>query len=252
MRIREARRRHLRVEALEGRIVPGGGSLTPKAPHSAAEVERATGEDAVLPANARLHGYSLTDMTLAAALFDVSGNNLQYYPNTPFQILYYDPKTLTNTLVGTTLMSTGSNSFTVAPGTPFFVPLWNADDSPPIVGKFPTEASQAADYFFNPDQLGGHFEIIVDGQSTPIGRAYVAGPVTSSTPLPDGGGSHIITVGVFLHPLSVGTHTVTIRGGLAGTAVGATYLATNGFNALTEDITYTIHVVPHGQSLHTT
>ena len=46
----------------------------------------------VLPPNASPYGYSLDDMAKALALFDTSGNDLSYYPKTPFQILYADPK----------------------------------------------------------------------------------------------------------------------------------------------------------------
>ena len=45
----------------------------------------------VLPPRATPHGYSLDDMASALALFDTSGNDLQFYPKTPFQILFQDP-----------------------------------------------------------------------------------------------------------------------------------------------------------------
>lgn len=113
-------------------------------------------------------------------------------------------------------------------------------DGPPIIGSFPTEASQAADYFFSPTQLGAmDYEIIVDGKSTLIGPEYVAGPVAE--PLPDGG-NHLIQLGAFLSPMSVGTHTVTIRGELAGTAILADTQGSLGCVAV--DITYPVTVVP--------
>ena len=75
----------------------------------------------VLPPSATPKGYSLADMSRLTALFTTSGNQASYYPKTPFQVLYVNP----------------GNSFTVRRGTMFYVPLWNADDSPPVVGKFP-------------------------------------------------------------------------------------------------------------------
>jgi hypothetical protein len=202
----------------------------------------------VLPATARPHGYSLEDATKALALFTTSGNDTQYLPpktEFPFQVLYDDPNTRTFTQIEINgrngILATSSNHFTVASGTPFFVPLWNADDSPPVVGDFPKDASGATDYFFNSKQLGATgFQIIVDGKSTPIGPSYVAFATTA--PLPDGGGTHMITLGAYLHPLSVGTHTITITGALTGDAVYATY-----GQIFAENITYTVQVAPHGK-----
>ena len=225
----------------------GGGFSALSALHRAAEVTPATGGGSVLPANATPHGYSLADMTQAVAQFTTSGNKLAYYPNTPFQILYFDASRGTGgyTVVNGTDLFTGTTSFTgsnaVPAGTTFFVPIINVDDSPPVVGTFPTDASKAADYFFDPKQVGGrNFEIIVDGKTTPIGPSYVAFATTA--PLQDGGGTHIITIGAFITPLSVGTHTVEIKGELAGQAVRD---LTGGL-AQGEDITYTVQVVPHG------
>jgi hypothetical protein len=198
----------------------------------------------VLPPNAKPHGYTLADLSFATALFTTSGNNLLYYPNTPFQVLYFDPATLQLAFPDGGLVESGTNQFTVDPGTPFYVPLWNADDSPPIAGTFPTNAKQAPAYWFDPSQLGAEgFEVIVDGASTPVGPAYVAGPVTTP-PLFDGGGTHYTTIGVFLTPLTPGTHTVEIKGALAGAAIPP---ATGGLTFLAGDFVYTIHVVPHGR-----
>jgi hypothetical protein len=209
-----------RLEALEDRLAPGGGD--------------------VLPATAHAHGYTLTDMASATALF-ITSNDPSRYPNTPFQILYVDPNTLTFNLVNGGLVVGASNQFTVKPGTPFYVPLAFVDDSPPILGTFPTTAQAAADYVFSHDQVGlGDLRIVVDGHATSLGAAYTAGPV-QTPPLPDGGGSHIITVGAFLTPLSPGVHTVTISGVETGVAFQQAYgLAFEQFAA-----TYTITVQPH-------
>ena len=161
-------------------------------------------------------------MAKALAVFTTSGNDLANYPNTPFQILYTSP----------------TNSFNVTPGTRFFVPLFLFDDSPPIVGSFPTKPGPAAqEYIFDDAQVGADgLEIIVDGLPTSIGPMYVAGPVDTQ-PLPDGGGTHVIQVGAFLTPLSKGTHTVTISGTFDGDAFAATYGGGVSF-----EFTYTVIV----------
>jgi hypothetical protein len=87
--------------------------------------------------------------------------------------------------------------------------------------------------------LGGRdYHVVVGGRRTPLGGGHVAGPVTTP-PLPDGRGTHIVTLGVFLSPLPPGTHTVTFSGGLFGDAIGATY----PFAFLREEFTYTVEVL---------
>ena len=232
------------LEALEDRLPPGdlrgglsligsgGGEVLPAA---------AEGGGEVLPATAEFHGFSLSDMTAATALFNTSINNLSLYPQTPFQILYVDPTTETFNFVNGGLVETGTNQFTVAAGTPFYVPVAFIDDSPPILGTFPTDPSMVANYVFAQDQVGlKNAQIIVDGRVTPIGSAYAAGPV-QTPPLLDGGGSHIITVGAFLTPLSPGTHTVAIAGEFSGVLFQqATGLSFEQFH-----LTYTVTVMPH-------
>ena len=217
MRTRETRKCHLQVEPLEGRFALGGGG-------------------AVLPPTATPHGFSLTDMSRETALFNTSNNDKAKLPNTPFQVLYFDPTTVRAT-PPPDVVETGSNKFPVSPGTLFYVPLLTVDDSPPIIGTFPTTASDAASYTFSPKQVGVRgTEIIVDGKSTPIGAAYVVGPV--QTPLGDGG-THIITLGAFLSPMSVGTHTVEIKGEAAGQAFQQ---ANPGIKSLSFDFTYMVQV----------
>jgi len=197
----------------------------------------------VLPPGANPHGTTLADMAEKLALFDSSGNNLAYYPATPFRILFQDPAKQTVAPVvcqesGQGYRFMGGNTFVASPGQAFFVPLFSVDDSPPIVGNFPSAPSGAASYFFGPTELGGrNFEVIVDGQSAAIGPAFVAGPV-NTPPLLDGGGTHLIQLGVFLTLLSPGTHVVTIRGKVGG----STLLAAYGFSCLEEDFTYSVNV----------
>jgi hypothetical protein len=211
-----------RLETLEDRLAPGGGD--------------------VLPATAHAHGYTLTDTAGATALFLTSGNDPSLYPNTPFQTLYVDPATLTVNSVNGGLVAGGSNQFTVKPGTPFYVPVATVDDSPPIIGTFPTTPQAAADYVFSHDQVGMRdLQIVVDGHATSIGAGYTAGPV-QTPPLLDGGGSHIITMGAFLTPLSPGVHTVTISGVIGS---GVAFQQATGLAFQQEAFTYTITVQPH-------
>lgn len=239
MRTRETRKRHLQVELLEGRFALSGGAVLTQA--DPPQVEHLAG-GAVLPRNATPQGYSLTDMARETALFLTSGNNQDYYPDTPFQVLYFDPSTrqVTPTPDGGVEI-TGSNSFTVSPRTFFYANLLNADDSDTIVGNFPTDVSGAAGYFFAQNQLGvRNTEIIVDGKSTPVRAAYVAGPV-KTPPLLDGppAGTHMIELAVFLSPMSPGTHTVEVKGEFAGKA----FQAATGLTFARGDFIYTVHVV---------
>jgi hypothetical protein len=193
----------------------------------------------VLPPKANPRGHSLLDMMSATALFNTSGNDPNYYPDTPFQILYNNPSTVTTEVRNGGLVVTGTNTFTVAPGTAFYMPMLYADDSPPIAGDFPASSGQAAAYFFGADEAGAEgVTVVVDGKSTSIGPAYLPGLVQSSRPLLDGGGTHIMTLGVFLTPLSKGTHTVSYEGTFAGDAVFQTY----GLTFLKYVNTYTVIV----------
>jgi hypothetical protein len=186
----------------------------------------------VLPPNARPHGYSLADMARIVGPFTTGGNQLPE-PETPIQVLYgYVNDVEDNVLI------IGSNSFPdVRPGTMFYVPIQSSTNGEPVVGDFPSDESGATHYFFDQSQLGARdYEIVVDGKVTPVGPGYLVGPV--ATPLPDGG-DQIITLGVFLDPLTPGEHTVIIRGGLFGQA-----LAAFGLTCLCEQFTYHVEVTP--------
>ena len=231
-------------------------------PQSALAAQRGHASSGVLPASAKPFGYSLADMTRLLALFTTSGNQPQYYPDTPFQILYVNgPQTdfsfrkpdLT-TICEPPGPSCGlffteksgfkeSNSFTVRRGKKFFVPVDNADDSPPIVGTFPVTPKQAKRYIFDPAQVGGRgFSITIDSACTSLGPNYVAGPVKTPELLdvPEGvtGGTHMITIGAFLDAMSPGHHTVRIQGGYFGKAIQDTY----GFGFIALDFTYSVTV----------
>lgn len=199
---------------------------------------QAEGGGVVLPASARPKGFSRSDMTKELGLFSLSGNNPAFFPDTPFQVLYGDPATITFTPEGSGVVESGSNTFAVRPGTLSFLPVFNVDDSPPVIGTFPTTNEQAKQYFFDPSQLGGRdFTVTVDGTTTPLGAAYVAGPETTP-PLPDGGGTHVITLGAFLAPLPPGHHTISIGGGVFGAAL----LPAAGISFLRQSFTYDVNV----------
>jgi hypothetical protein len=200
----------------------------------------AGGGGKILPPHARPHGYTLEEMTSLVALFSTSGGDLQFYPSTPFQILFADPSTREFNVVDDALVESGSNTITVCPGTPFYMPMFNVTDSPPIFGTFPADASSAVSYVYDPAQLGlEDAQVVLDGATVSIGPAYLAGPVTTP-PLNDGGGTHIITLGVFLSPLSVGTHTVSFSGQYAGDLIEPVVR----FPVFGADFSYTVVVVP--------
>lgn len=179
----------------------------------------------VLPADAHPHGYSLEQMIPKMALFESSLDPSHLPHDTPFEILH----------VG----GTPANKFVAYAGAMFYVPLVSVDDSPPILGTFPEDRDDAADYFLNPEQLGAKdWTIIVDGQSTRVGAESFAGPV-KTLPLLDGDGTHMLILGVFLTPLTLGTHTIKLHGELAGAAVVQAY-----GGPFTEDITYCVMVAP--------
>ncbi len=189
----------------------------------------------VMPPSARPHGFSLTDMAGKTAQFTTSGNT-QSVPTTPFQILFFNPPS-TGMPQGNGFLVTGSNVFHVPEGKMFYVPIASVDDSPIVIGTFPTSSSMATSYWFDSSQLGGTDSIVVDGKTTSIGASYLVGPIMTA-PLGDGGGTHIITIGVFLTPLSKGTHTVVIRARFDGALI----LPFLSINFLEEDFTYSVIV----------
>jgi Divergent InlB B-repeat domain len=171
----------------------------------------------VLPPTNKPNGYSLSDIARATAFFSTSGPDNRSEatePNVPFQILYDSN------------INDPHNTFCVQPDATFYVPIFYSDDSPPITGNFPDVTDQKAveKYLSSHKELGAEFiEIEVDGKVTPIKKhsGYAVGVMTE--PLPDGGGTHYVTVAVFLTPFLEGTHAVTIRAKFTGDAVGGIF-----------------------------
>lgn len=183
---------------------------------------KATGGQ-VMPSNANVAGYSLLKMAEELANFTTSRNNPDYFPTTPFpfQILYL--KDLNDT----------TNSFTVSRDTYLFVPIAGIDNSPPIIGNFPSDSNHVTNYVVSQNQLGARFEITVDGKTTSIRPSYIAGPVYANLT-----GYQLIQVGVFLTPLSPGEHTITCRVFFGGQAV----TALTGGVPVGYEFTYTVTV----------
>jgi hypothetical protein len=236
----------MRARAIAAGIAACIGFLTVAVP------VRAGGGGNVMPPTAQPHGFSLTGIARLVAPFTASGNNPAFFPETPFQILFVDPATSHFEITDIDhdglpeLTGVGTNRFVVPTGTMFYVPIINADDTPPDGPFFPTTQTSRAgviDYFFGQSQLGAEgMTIIVDGQATEIGPPYLSDLLSFPSGLPSGA-TRYLTLGVFLTPLTPGTHTVTIRGKYAGDALPNR----DGLDSFGEDITYTVDVVPGGK-----
>lgn len=179
----------------------------------------------VLPPTAAPQGYSLDTMLRELAQFQASFNNEQYYPQTPFQILYIAKQHVTPVMCpggGKGVRFIGTSRFVVHEGTQFFMPVAYADNTveenaPSIPAPFPTTLAGAVEYFFGPAGYGGRdFQIVVDGQATAIGPGYLAGPATFSPTLVNGA-TAAIQLGAFVSPLSEENHRISLTGGYFGT-----------------------------------
>jgi hypothetical protein len=194
------------------------------------------------PAEAPL-GFSLSHMAQRTAVFSASGNAPAHYPDTPFVVLHVsgEDRHLDPTPDGGLALG-GTSQFAVDESTPVYVPIFSVDDSPPVLGSFPDDEASALDYFFSPTQVGCAFELLVDGELYDSSALvpYLAGPV-GTQPLPDGGGTHMLSLGVFLAPLGRGEHIIEIRGSASGDAVRRT-----GIGYMSEDFFYVVNVTPGG------
>jgi hypothetical protein len=227
------------VAAIAGAAAAAGLLIT-AAPAGAAP-GRPGGGGAVLPPSAAPYHITLTDMDRITALFQSSTLSTPIAPpQTPFQILA-DTQT----------------TYTVSPGTILWVPVLFVDDTPTVlgctgtltvgqpgcVGIWPTTNRQAQSYLFDPAKVGvSGTSIVVDGRTTPIGPAYVAGPVATPPlldPHPVGEpGRSMVVLAAYLSPLAPGSHTVSI----AGSFSGAYTLALTGGSPVPFSETYTVVV----------
>jgi hypothetical protein len=203
---------------------------------SAIAVPAAQAASDVMPPNAKPAGYSLERMAAEHALFVSSGNDPAYYPQTPFQVLF--ASSLDAAPEGDGLVVSGQNTLEVQRSTRFYLPILQVNDSPPVIGTFPSAPGHAATaYFFGSSQVGAEPAVItIDGDTTTIGASYLAGPV--KTPTLFDGGNHIMTLGAFLKPLKRGTHTIHASGSVSGDAFSQTF----GLSFLRFEFTYTVTV----------
>ncbi len=190
----------------------------------------------VFPPNANPAGYSLERMAAEHALFVSSGNDPAHYPQTPFQVLFASSQHAAPE--GGGLVVTGENTFEVQKNTRFYLPILHVNDSPPVIGTFPSAPGNVAtSYFFGPTQVGAEPAVVtIDGKTTSLGAPYLAGPV-QTPPLFDGG-NRIMTLGAFLKPLKRGTHTIHASGNVAGGAFSQAF----GLSFLRFEFTYTVNV----------
>jgi len=163
-------------------------------------------EGDVLPPCATPKGYSLSDMAVDTAAYNVGDDigQTEPLPKVPFEVL-----------VGSIA------DYTVEPGTTLYVPVIFADNAPPLaVSPFPTDLQDSevdADYLL--DIAGGGVEafiVQVDGKTTILCDDYAVGVKTAK--LPDKGDRYIVSA-AFVKPLAVGAHTVGIGGIIAGEPV---------------------------------
>ena len=190
----------------------------------------------VVPANQKPLGWSLWDMALATAHTN-TGDRCSP-PDTPFKLLVTcgDPP----------------YKFEVKDGTMFYIPVFNLDDSPPVVGTFPDvrDKLDLNSYVYSMNQVGTVYAMIsVDGWHYLLNKNYLVG-VDVWPPLPDGGGTRYATVAAFLKPLSKGFHTIEISAMLAGKELKPWCEVINGIYGFTVckdlydfKITYEVNVV---------
>jgi hypothetical protein len=165
-----------------------------------------TEQAGVLPAEARPHGYSLSDMARLTAAFNVS-DRLGPLPNTPFQILYESAHQ--------------NGTFHVRENTHLYLPVAFSDNSPPILGNFPRSVlNQRAvkHYWFSQREIGTTItDVTIDGKTYKLGARHVAGAVFTE-PLPTSGTQYLVAA-AFIAPLPVGVHTITAHFVASGDAL---------------------------------
>jgi len=157
----------------------------------------------VLPPDASPKGYCLEDMAVETAAYNEDSS--EPLPEVPFEVL-----------VG------GIADYTVRPGTTLYVPVYYADNAPPVLAGFPKNIrDQDADAdFLASTALAAYdvtaFFVQVDGKTTVLCDDYTVGVKTKK--LPDGAADYIVAA-AFLTPLKVGEHTVGIGGIIGGEPV---------------------------------
>ncbi|MFZ4641463.1 MAG: PTPA-CTERM sorting domain-containing protein [Nodosilinea sp.] len=143
----------------------------------------------VLPANAIINGYSLTNAAEVHVPWLANGGPL---PVTPFEQLVVT-----------------ISDYIVTDSTYFYVPVFGANNfPPPFPDPFPSTLTEARFALFDPSQADLSGTVTVDGLTTVLGPEYLVGPVSYT----QGGSTYQqYQLGTFLSPLAVGSHTVTIE-----------------------------------------
>ena len=157
----------------------------------------------LLPSSQAVGGYSLADAAGTTAVFNTG--TAAHNPSTPaLPTLPFD-------------VVTGDT--TESPNTHVYLPIYYADNSPPVDPNFPANISNPQ---VNSSYLLGsagvsRFLVQVDGQTNYLDSSYITAVNTPT--LLDGtpGGNEYISISAFLSPLSPGTHTVGIGGTISGT-----------------------------------
>jgi len=165
----------------------------------------------VVPSSQEVAGYSLAAAAQATAVYNSgvqAGNPATPAPPVlPFNLVVPDGNT------------------TVQASEDTYVPIFDVDNSAPADPNFPASvADQAADAAYLDNYVLSNygvsaFIVQVDGTTTTLDDSFITGVDTPT--LLDGtpGGDEYISSSVFLSPLSVGDHTISLGGVIDGAPV---------------------------------
>ena len=134
----------------------------------------------VLPANAIVNGYSLTDAAEVHVPWLANGGPL---PVTPFEQLVFT-----------------ISDYTVTDSTYFYVPVFGLNTEPPVPDPFPANLAEAQFLLFDPSQYNFSGTVTVDGLTTVLGPEYLVGPIDYTK---GGTAYQSYQHGTFLSPLAV-------------------------------------------------
>jgi len=168
----------------------------------------------VLPPDATPKGYSLEDMAVETAAYNVAFPAPEPLPDVPFEVVVSGDGDIPE--------------YTVKPGTMLYLPIFNLDNSIAVEEQYPGlppfpkdihDQDEDADYLASAaEELYDvtAFIVQVDDKITVLCDDYTVGVKTEK--LPDGGTEYIVA-SAFLTPLSPGVHTVGIGGIIEGEPV---------------------------------
>ncbi len=205
----------------------------------------ADGDGRVLSASATPYGISLAQMVKLTAAFQTSGRDLRYFPHTPLKILFVQNQDVKVIPVGKGFEIVGQRSFSFSRGSVLWVPMSYGDDSPPVIGTFPTTHTQALHYWFDKSGLGAsRAQIVIDGAARSLDHDYLTGPVTTDQLKDCGGdvacGRHLVVESAFLAGLPAGKHTIEVLLNLDGALLKTP--EAGGIPFLRTDLTYHVTI----------